>query len=398
MDIANKKNNSDRMKMAALCQAAELSRSTIYQYLRSGILHPPIKEGPTQVRYDKTHLKKLEEIRHLREDQKLSIPQIQEMFQVEAPQKDDTNDASSGLKNIIFDKAIELFSKNGFSKTKITDIASELNLGKGTFYLYFKSKEELVLECIERFPEIILPPNTWEEIRKERNYFRRAHKRLQFLLEAFPTFMGIVSIAKLALRSDDPHMARKAMECFQTINRALTKDIKRAIQNGVVREVDLEFTSFITFGMGEALGYWLMMNPKHSPEEYINKAMDLISHGLMANNSNTAGNLDEKAFNAKVEDLDRIKIELRKIRFNKETHIEGTLGGGELQIDIEKIASVKVEKKGPDHIALVTMEAGKTITIQIDGSVMVSGESPYGNYSIPIAKVIKILIDKKNSN
>ena len=398
MDIASKKSNSGLMKMAALCQAAELSRSTIYQYLRSGILHPPIKEGPTQIRYDETHLKKLREIRHLREDQKLSIPQIQEMFQVETLKKNDASDDSSDLKNLIFEKAIELFSKNGFSKTKITDIASELNLGKGTFYLYFKSKEELVLECIERFPEIILPPNTWEEIRKERNYFRRSHKRLQFLLEAFPTFMGIISIAKLALRGDDPHMARKAMECFQAINRALTKDIKRAIQNGVVREVDQEFASFITFGMGEALGYWLMMNPKHSPEEYVNKAMDLISHGLMAKGPNASGNLDKKAFNAKVEDLDKIKIELRKIRFNKETHIEGMLGGGELLIDIEQIAGIRVEKKGQDHIALVTMETGKTITVQIDGSIMVSGESPYGKYSIPITKVIRIVMDKKNSN
>lgn len=398
MDIVTTKISSGRMKMAELCQAANLSRSTIYQYLRAGVLHPPIKAGPTQVRYDETHLKKLREIRYLRKDQKLSIPQIQEMFQVEALQKDDASDDSSNLKNLIFEKSVELFSKNGFSKTKITDIASELNLGKGTFYLYFKSKEALILECIERFPEIILPPHTWEEIRKERNYFRRSHKRLQFLLEAFPTFMGIISIAKLALRGNDPKMARKAVECFQTINRPLTKDIGRAIQSGVVREVDQEFIAFVTFGMGEALGYWLMMNPNYSPEKCINQVMDLISHGLMAKDTKTAGNLNKKAFNGKVEDLDRTKIELRRIRFNKETHIEGTLGGGKLQIDIEKIASIQVKKEGPEHIALVTMEAGKTITIQIDGSVIVSGESPYGKYSIPITKVIRIVIDKKNSN
>jgi AcrR family transcriptional regulator len=314
------------------------------------------------------------------------------MFQVEAPEKADVSDASNGLKNLIFDKAIELFSKNGFAKTKITDITDELKLGKGTFYLYFKSKEELFLECIERFPEIILPPHTWEEIRKERNYFRRSHKRLQFMLEAFPTFMGIISIAKLALRGDDPNMARKAMECFQTINHALTKDLKRAVKNGVVREVDPEFIAFILFGMGEALGYWLMMNPNYSPEECIDKMMDLISHGLMPKDANAAGNLKKKDFHGKVEDLNSIKVQLQGIRFNKETHIEGKLGGGKLQIEIEKIGSMEIKKKGPEHIATVTMKSGETITIQIDGSVILSGESTFGKYSITTAKIIRIVM------
>ncbi|MGB9498799.1 MAG: TetR family transcriptional regulator [Dissulfuribacterales bacterium] len=393
MDIDDKKRKLRRMRMEALCRETGLSRSTIYQYLRSGILHPSIKEGPTQVRYDETHLKQLEKIRHLRKDQKLSIPEIQEMFQVKTPQKVDTSGASNHLKNLIFDKALEFFSKNGFAKTKITDLTDALQLGKGTFYLYFKSKEELFLECIGRFPRIILSPHNWEEIRKERNYFRRTHKRLQFMLKAFPTFMGIISIAKLALRGDAPSMAKKATECFQTINHPLSKEMKRAIQDGLIREVDHEFISFVLFGMGEAAGYWRMMTPNYSPEKCINELMDFISHGLIARDANAAGKLNKKGFNGEVEDFNRIKIQLRGIRFNKETHIEGKLGGGKLQIDIEKIGSIKVKKEEPEHIALVTMKTGELITIQIDGSITLSGESPFGKYLIPIAKVIRIVME-----
>lgn len=38
------------------------------------------------------------------------------------------------------------FAKNGFAGTKISDLAKHINIGQGTLYIYFKSKEELFNE------------------------------------------------------------------------------------------------------------------------------------------------------------------------------------------------------------------------------------------------------------
>ena len=43
----------------------------------------------------------------------------------------------------IIKAAIESFSRTGFDRTKMDDIAKRLDLSKGTLYLYFKSKEDL---------------------------------------------------------------------------------------------------------------------------------------------------------------------------------------------------------------------------------------------------------------
>ena len=43
----------------------------------------------------------------------------------------------------IVEAAIVTFSKHGYDRTKMDDIAETANLSKGTLYLYFKSKEEL---------------------------------------------------------------------------------------------------------------------------------------------------------------------------------------------------------------------------------------------------------------
>ena len=48
-------------------------------------------------------------------------------------------------KNQILDGAKKLIARNGYYQTHVEDILREVKLGKGTFYLYFKNKEDLYL-------------------------------------------------------------------------------------------------------------------------------------------------------------------------------------------------------------------------------------------------------------
>lgn len=55
----------------------------------------------------------------------------------------------------IIKSAMELFNTQGFHKTKIEEITKSAGIGKGTFYLYFKNKNELVFAAFEEFKTII---------------------------------------------------------------------------------------------------------------------------------------------------------------------------------------------------------------------------------------------------
>lgn len=48
--------------------------------------------------------------------------------------------------NDILNAARKLMAQHGFEKTKIIDITNEVGVAKGTFYLYFNSKIELLVE------------------------------------------------------------------------------------------------------------------------------------------------------------------------------------------------------------------------------------------------------------
>ncbi len=49
----------------------------------------------------------------------------------------------------IIETANRLFEEKGFSKTTVSDITEKMNVAKGTFYYYFKSKNEVVDAIVE---------------------------------------------------------------------------------------------------------------------------------------------------------------------------------------------------------------------------------------------------------
>lgn len=51
--------------------------------------------------------------------------------------------------------AIDLISQNGLAKTSVESIAKAANVGKGTVYLYFKTKEEIIIEIWDYVCEIL---------------------------------------------------------------------------------------------------------------------------------------------------------------------------------------------------------------------------------------------------
>jgi AcrR family transcriptional regulator len=54
-------------------------------------------------------------------------------------------------KQLIMEKALELFAKQGFEATSVQQITEHCGISKGAFYLSFKSKDELILALIDHF-------------------------------------------------------------------------------------------------------------------------------------------------------------------------------------------------------------------------------------------------------
>ena len=58
-------------------------------------------------------------------------------------------------KKSIVESAIKLFSQKGYQETSVADIMNEADLGIGTFYNYFESKDEILKNLLQAIVEEI---------------------------------------------------------------------------------------------------------------------------------------------------------------------------------------------------------------------------------------------------
>lgn len=60
------------------------------------------------------------------------------------------------IDDLILDAADRLLARYGYRKMTIDDLAQEVGIGKGTVYLRFNSKQEIVLATVDRIVESVL--------------------------------------------------------------------------------------------------------------------------------------------------------------------------------------------------------------------------------------------------
>ncbi|QUH18570.1 TetR/AcrR family transcriptional regulator [Alkaliphilus sp. B6464] len=54
------------------------------------------------------------------------------------------------IKGLMFEKGVDLIRQKGIKKVTVEDITKAAGIGKGSFYLYYDSKEELLYDIVKR--------------------------------------------------------------------------------------------------------------------------------------------------------------------------------------------------------------------------------------------------------
>ncbi|MHC0036652.1 TetR/AcrR family transcriptional regulator [Pseudoneobacillus sp. C159] len=108
-------------------------------------------------------------------------------------------------KQLIMEKALELFAKQGFESTSVQQITEHCGISKGAFYLSFKSKDELIIALIDHFMKEITADI--DHIVKTTNNDRLLY---EFYYAIYESFQKHSDFAKVLM-----------MEQSQTLNKEL---------------------------------------------------------------------------------------------------------------------------------------------------------------------------------
>ena len=175
--------------------------------------------------------------------------------------------------------ALRLFSERGFHNTTITQIAEAAELGKGTIYWYWRSKEDLAYSLVS------------DMLRDFLALIEEARNAEGPVLERFNDLVS--KVAELYYRETDylrllwkfrvdrgyifsEEYRDKVASYYLRMRQALESLIEEGIEKGEFRKVDSKRMAFILIGVTEGLELeWLENEDEFSMRDALREVMEM---------------------------------------------------------------------------------------------------------------------------
>ncbi|MFH1523723.1 MAG: TetR/AcrR family transcriptional regulator [Chloroflexota bacterium] len=191
-------------------------------------------------------------------------------------------DVSDERKNQIMNAAEKVFTKKGLDEARMDDIAEQTGFSKGTLYLYFKSKEDLVIAILDRiFGGVFkqLEARKGDELGATEAIWRftdeaaRDYKRMLHMMPIAYEFLA------LAFRNT---IVQKALKRYFNIYMdGLVPIIQRGIESGEFRPVDANDVALAAAAIFEGtILLWVYDKSRVDPERHIHSSIKLLLEGI----------------------------------------------------------------------------------------------------------------------
>src|SRR5271157_124056 len=182
----------------------------------------------------------------------------------------------------ILSAAESVFTKKGFDEARMDDIAEKTGLSKGTLYLYFKSKDDLIIAILDRI-------------------FQREFRQLENLKEAETSSSDaiwkltdlvtkdIIDVLRLipilygflALAFRNKYVQRALKEYENRYLNILIPIVQQGVDSGEFRQVNASEVAIAAFAIIEGtLLLWVYDKSIIDPERHIRSGMKLLLEGV----------------------------------------------------------------------------------------------------------------------
>ncbi len=190
----------------------------------------------------------------------------------------------------IIDAAIKVFAKNGFFHSKVAEIAKEAGVADGTIYLYFKNKDDILIQLFENKMEEIIA-NIREDFTRIQNPLARLRRLVHIHFEIVRENADLAAVITVELRQSTKFMKEYKNEKFQEYLQIIAKIIKDGKDMGMIRPgINPAVIKRGFFGMLDELMLYCVLSERTKSEE-ISKLADSVSDVLIrgiANNPDEA--------------------------------------------------------------------------------------------------------------
>lgn len=181
----------------------------------------------------------------------------------------------------ILDAAVAVFAEKGFFTSRVADIADRANVADGTVYLYFKSKEEILMTAINTaFDAFMSLART--ELKKLSDPAERL-RRLAFLhLEALGSNGNLAVVFQMELRQSTRFLAEFSHHHMIEYLGLIRETIVEGQAGGMFRrEMSDKFAANCFFGaLDEMVTSWVLSEHEYQLSGVADVVVDIFLNGM----------------------------------------------------------------------------------------------------------------------
>jgi AcrR family transcriptional regulator len=178
----------------------------------------------------------------------------------------------------LMDFAAHRFAENGYHPTSVAEIVQGLGVGKGVFYWYFNSKEELFVEIL-RDAQTDLRRRQQQAIGDETDAVKRIELGLRASMAWFEDHRDLVNLIQFA--ATEERFAPALLRGQEVAVEDLTRHIKDGIVEGTIRDLDPYVLSHALLGVTGQLARVFVLEKREGADEVADAAVTFCLRGLL---------------------------------------------------------------------------------------------------------------------
>ena len=196
---------------------------------------------------------------------------------IETPGKRERTKAAN--RQAILQAARLVFARLGYNAASIRDIIRETNLASGTFYNYFKSKEEvfeaIANDSLSRFRPLL------QQVREQ---FSELESYLIAAYRAYFTFLAAEN--DIAIEPGTPHMALIGVQVdtpeMNAIADEIRTDLEHVLSKSGTTVIDTDYLTAAAIGIAREMGDHMLRRRPVDPEAAASFATRIVMSGIDA--------------------------------------------------------------------------------------------------------------------
>lgn len=189
-------------------------------------------------------------------------------------------------KQRLLDAATEVFSTRGYSAARVSDIVAEAGLAQGTFYLYFRSKQAVFVELVDRFFDDLLsqtlgryPADLLDSPQMLRHQVSEIWSFLLNYARRRPKLTALVMRESTAL---PPEERARITASYAAAAAGLAAYCREAMRRGIMRKVDPDLAGWLVIGLVErAVHYAVFVDPDTDLASVVGDLVTIELSGLL---------------------------------------------------------------------------------------------------------------------